>query len=70
MCIIYIMRNDCLCWLFLVTADTIRDWFPQGTELPFCTGIELGRGTAQSTVFSQPYGKKTIIWGPFLWFQE
>ena len=58
MCIIYIMRNGCLCWLFLVTVDIIRDWLPQVTELPFCTGIELGRCTAPNTVFSQPYGKK------------
>ena len=36
-CIIYRMGNDCLCWLFLVTVDIIRDWLPQGTELPFST---------------------------------
>ena len=58
MCIIYKMRNDCLCWLFLVTVDIIRDWLPQVTEVPFCAGIELGRCTAPSTVFSQPYGEK------------
>ena len=58
MCIIYRMRNDCLCWLYLVTIHMIRDWLPQVTELLFCTGIELGRCTAPSTVFSQPYGKK------------
>ena len=56
MYIIYRMRNDCLCWLFLVTVDIIRDWLPQVTELCFCAGIELGRCTARSTVFSQPYG--------------
>ena len=27
------------------------------TELPFGAGIELGRCTAPSTVFSQPYDK-------------
>ena len=65
MCIIYIMGNDCLCWLFLVTVDIIRDWLPQVTELPFCTCIEMDR----CTVFSQSYGKKTpIIWGPFYGF--
>ena len=57
-CIIDIRRNDCLCWLFLVTVDIIRKWLLQVTELPFCTGIELGRCTAPSAVFSQPYGKK------------
>ena len=70
MCIMYMMRYDCLYWLFLVTVDIIRDWLPQATELPFCTGIELGRCTAPSTVFSQPYGKKTIIWGPFYGFKS
>ena len=70
MCIIYIMRNDCLCWLFLVTVDIIRDWLPHVTELLFYTGIELGRCTAPSIVFSQPYGKKTIIWGPFYGFKS
>ena len=70
MSIIYIMRNDYLCWLFLVTVDIIRDWLPQVTELPFCTGIELGRYTAPSPVFSQPYDKKTIIWGPFYGFKS
>ena len=58
MCIIYKMKNSCLCCLFLVTVDIIRDWLPQVTELPFCAGIELGRFIAPSTVFSQPYGKK------------
>ena len=43
MCIIYKMSNECLCWLFLVTVDIIRDWLPQVTELPLCVGIELGR---------------------------
>ena len=45
-------------------------WLPQVTELPFCAGIELGRSTAPNTVFSQPYGKKTIIWGPFYSFKS
>ena len=58
MCIIYRMRNDCLCWLFPVTVDIIREWLPHVTELPFYVGIHLGRCTAPSTVFSQPYGKK------------
>ena len=57
MCII--CRNDCLCWLFLVTVDIIRDWLPQVTELPFYVGIELGCSTAPCTVFLQPYDKKT-----------
>ena len=57
MCIIYRMRNDCLCWLFLVTVYIIRECLPV-TELPFSAGNELGRCTAPSTVFSQPYGKK------------
>ena len=70
MCIIYIMTNDCLCWLFLVTADTIRDWFPQGTELPFCTGIDLGRCTAPSTVFSQLYSKKRSFGDLFYVFKS
>ena len=52
-------------WVFLATVDTISGWLPQVTELPFCAGIELGRSIAPSTVFSQQYGKKTIIWGPF-----
>ena len=69
-CSIYRIRNNCLCWLFLVTVDIIRDWLPQGTELPFCVAIELGRCTAPSTVFSQPYGKKTIVWGPFYGFKS
>ena len=54
MCIVYLMRNDCLCWLFLVNVDIIRGWLPQVTALPFWAGIELGRRTAPSTVFSQP----------------
>ena len=70
MCIIYMMRNDCLCWLFLVTVDIIRDWLPQVTELPFCTGIELGRCTAPSTVFSQPYGKKRPFGVLFMVFKS
>ena len=61
MCIICRMRNALLCWLFLVTVDIVRDWLPQVTELPFCTGIELGRCTAPSTVFSQPYGEKRLF---------
>ena len=69
MCIIYRMRNDCLCWLFLVTVDIIRDWLPQGTELPFCAGIELGRYIAPSTVFSQPYGKNDHL-GSFCGFKS
>ena len=48
----------------LVTVDIIRDWLPWVTDLPFCAGIDLGRCTAPSTVFAQPYDKK-IIWGPF-----
>ena len=70
MCIIYRMRNDCLCWLFLVTIASIRDWFPQVTKLPFCVGIELDRCTAPSTVFSQPYGKKRSFGGPFYGFKS
>ena len=58
MCIIYRRSNDCLCWLFLVTVDIIKDWLPQVIELPFCAGIEVDHCTAPSTVFSQPYGKK------------
>ena len=69
MCIIYRMRTDCLCWLFLVIVDIIRDWLPQMTELPFGAGIKLGRWSAPSTVFSQPYGKNDHL-GSFLWFQE
>ena len=69
MCIMYKMRNDCLCWLLLVTVDIIRDWLPQVTELPLCVGIELGRCTAPSTVFSQPYDINDHL-GSFLWFQE
>ena len=42
--------------LLLVTVDIIRDWLPQVTELTFCAGIELGRCTAPSNVFSQTYG--------------
>ena len=57
-CIIYRMRNDCLCWLFQATVDIIRDWFPQ---VPFCTSIELGRCTVPSALFSQPYGKKRLF---------
>ena len=59
MCIIYRMRNVCLCQLFLITVDIMRDWLPQVTELPLCAGVE------SSTVFSQPYGKKRSFWGPF-----
>ena len=70
MCIIYRMRNDCICWLFLVTVDIIRNWLPQVTELPFCKGIELGHCTAPSTVFSQPIGKKTVILGHFYGFKS
>ena len=70
MCIIYMMRNDCLCWLFLVTVDIIRDWLQQVTELPFCTGIELGRCTTPSTVFSQPYVKKRSFGVLFMVFKS
>ena len=66
----YRLRNDCLCWLFLVTTYIIRDWLPQVTELPFCTDIELRRCTAPSTVFSQPCNKRTIIWGPYCGFKS
>ena len=58
MCIIYRMRNGCLCWLLLVTVDIIKDWLPQVTELPFCAGVELGHCAAPSTLFSQPYSIK------------
>ena len=58
MCIIYRMKNGCLCWMSVVIADIIRDWLPQVTQLPFVWFIELGRCTAPSTVFSQPCGKK------------
>ena len=70
MCIIYRMGSDCLCCLFLVTVNIIGDWLPHVTELPFCTGVELGRCTAPRSVFSQPYGKRTIIWGPFYGFKS
>ena len=71
MCIIYIMRNYCFCWLFLVTIDIIRDWFPQMTELPFCRGIELGRCTVPKyCVFTTIWQKNTIIWGPFYCFKS
>ena len=70
MCIIYRMGNDCLCWLFLVTVDIIRDWLPQGTELLFGAGVELGRCTVPNCVLSWPYGKITIIWGPFYGFKS
>ena len=39
------------------------------TELPFRACIVLGHCTAPSTVFSQPYGKNTIIWCPFYGFK-
>ena len=58
MCIVHRMRNGCLYWMFLVTVDIIKDWLLQVTELPFSVGVELGRCTAPSTVFSLPYGKK------------
>ena len=51
-CIIYRMRNGCLCWLLIFTVDIIKDWLPQVTESPFCAGIELGRCTAPRNVFS------------------
>ena len=70
MCIIYKMGNDRLCLLFLVTVDIIRDWLPQGTELSFCAGVELGRCTTPKCVLSWPYGKITIIWGPFYGFKS
>ena len=38
--------------------------------MPFCAGIVLGHCTVPSTVFSQPYGKKTIIWCPFYSFKS
>ena len=70
MCIIYIMRNGCLCWLLLVTVNIIRDWLPQVTELPLCAGIELGRCTTPSTVFSQPLWQKRSFSGPFHGFKS
>ena len=57
MCSIYRIRNDCLCWLFLVAVDIIRDLLPQVNELTFCAGIVLGRCIVPSTVFSC-----AIIW--------
>ena len=66
MCIIYIMGNDCLCWLFLVTVDIIRDWLPQVTELPFCKGIEFGSlYCTKYCVFTTIWQKTPIILGPF-----
>ena len=70
MCIIYRMGNYCLCWLFLVTIDIIRDWLPQGTESPISAGVKMCRCAAPSSVFSQPYDKITIIWGPFYGFKS
>ena len=35
MCIIYRMKNDCLCWVFLVTVDIIRDRLPHVTGCVF-----------------------------------
>ena len=69
MCMIYTMRNYCLCWLFLVAVDIIRDQLPQVTVLHFCAGIILWRCTAPSTVFSQQFGKNDHL-GAFLWFEK
>ena len=65
--IIYRMGKDCLCWLYLVTIHIFRYWL---TELPFCASIGLGRCTAPSTVFSQPYGNKWAFGVPFYSFKS
>ena len=68
MCIIYRMRNDCLCWLFLVTFDIIRDWLPQLTKLHFCVGIELGRCTTPALCFTTIWQKRSF--GPLYGFKR
>ena len=69
MWIVYRTRNDCLCWLFLVTVDIFRDMLLQVIELPFCACIVLGHCSAPITVFSQPHGKNTIIRCPYYDFK-
>ena len=71
MCIIYIMRNDYLCWLFLVTVDIIRDCLPQVTKLSFCTGYWTGLlYCTKYCVFTTIWQKNPIIWGPFYGFKS
>ena len=70
MCIICRIRNDCLCWLFLVTVDIIRDWLPQVTELCFLRGCWTGLLYCTKYYVFTTIWPKTIIWGPFYGFKS
>ena len=69
MCIIYRMMNYCLCWLFLVTVDIIRDWLPPVTELPFVRVMNWVAVLHQVLCFHN-HAAKTIIWGHFYGFKS
>ena len=57
-CVICRMRNDGLCWFFIVTVDIIRDWLPQVTELPFHALLNWVAVLRPSTVFWHHMAKK------------
>ena len=64
LCIIYKMRNGCLCWLVLVTVDIIRDWLPQVTKLSFVRVLNCVAALHQALCFDN-HMANTIICGPF-----
>ena len=64
------MRNDCLCWLFLVTVDIMMGWLPQVTELPFLCGYWTGSQYCTKYCVFTTICKKTIILGPFYCFKS
>ena len=63
--IIIRMQNDCLCWLFLVAVDIIRDKLPQETEMPFVWALYWVAVPRQVLCLFNHMTKNLIIWGPF-----
>ena len=63
MCTIYLMRNDCPCWQFLVTVDIIRDWLPDWLNCLFVRVLNWVAVLHQVLCFHN-HVEKTIIWGP------
>ena len=66
MCIIYRMRNDCLCWLFLVTVDIIREWLATSDWIAFLCGHRTGSLYCTKYCVFTTIRQKTIIWGLFM----
>ena len=71
MCIICRMKNDCLCWLFLVAVYTIHEGLYATSDwTAFLWGYRTGLlHCTKYRVFLTIWQKK-ITWWYFLWFQD